>query len=103
MSGIPAETLRYQIWNNPKNDSSLRLTMHGFDFVTRGLKLTNYRFELEEPLTNKNLLQLEKHFQGMYFLLKNRSFFAFDEDEASMLVLMNSNLKNYLENLENTT
>ena len=76
--------------------------MEGFTFATTVLKLTSYKFELDTPLSNKHLLQLEKHFQGMYYLLKGKIFFTFDEQEASMLVLMNNDLKNYLENLENT-
>ena len=64
------------------------------------VKLKTYKFELPEPLNNKNLLQLERYFQGMYYLQKNQVIVVFDEQEASMLTLYGGDLKSYLNNLE---
>jgi hypothetical protein len=55
---------------------------------------------MDEPLTNKNLLQLERYFQGMYYLQKNQVIVVFDEQEASMLTLYGGDLRSYLNNLE---
>jgi len=94
--------LIYQLWNNPKDNRSLRLSINGFRFVTSELKLTAYKFEVDTPLTNKNLLQLERYFQGMYFILRDK-LFVFDEAEASMITLMDGDIVKYLLNLESTS
>lgn len=67
------------------------------------LKIESYEFPLSEPLTNYNLLQLDRYFQTMYYILNNKKFFLFDESEASMLSLMGGDLKTYLDNLEINT
>ena len=102
-ANVPAAdqlTLKYRIWFNPTEDSSLRLTLEGYRFVTKDVKLQSYGFELEEPLTNRNLLQLERYFQSVYYLFKNTKIVVFEESEATMLALHSGDLKTYLENLE---
>ena len=94
--------ISYQIWNNPKDPNSLRLSTLGFKFITNDLKFQAYKFDLNPPLTNRNLLQLERYFQGMYFILRDK-FFVFDEAEASMINLMSGNLVAYLNNLESNS
>lgn len=91
--------LSYIIWNNPKNPTSLRLSLSGYNFVVKELKINSYKFEVNPPLTNKNLLQLERYYTGMYFILANK-FVVFDEQDASMLSLINGDLQTYLKNLE---
>lgn len=100
LSGIHASKLVYQIWNNPKDDSSLRLSLNGYKFVAHDLKLKSYKFEFERPLANKHLLQLERLFQGVYYLIGAHKIVVFDEQEASMLSLMDGNLTAYLNNLD---
>ena len=95
-----AQDLRYQIWLNPTDNNSLRLSLEGYRFLVQEVKLKTYKFELLEPLTNKNLLQLERYFQGMYYLQKNQVIVVFDEQEATMLTLYGNDLKSYLTNLE---
>ena len=94
--------LIYTVWNNPKDKHSLRLSMQGFRFVCQELKLTAYKFEVDRPFTNRNVLQLERYFQGMYFILSN-CLFVFDEAEASMINLMDGDIITYLNNLESTS
>ena len=95
-----AQDLRYKIWVNPTDNNSLRLSLEGYRFLVQVVKLKTYKFELPEPLNNKNLLQLERYFQGMYYLQKNQVIVVFDEQEASMLTLYSGDLKSYLNNLE---
>ena len=66
------------------------------------LKMQSFEFELPANLTNQNLLQLERHFGGMYFLLKRQKLIVFEEQEAMMMTLHGNDLKNYLEHLEST-
>jgi len=99
MSGIHPSKLAYAIWNNPKDPHSLRLSVSGYHHVVTYCGCKSYNFEVDPPLTNRNLLQLERYFQGMYFILRDK-FVVFDESEASMINLMGGNVAAYLSNLE---
>jgi hypothetical protein len=90
-------------WKNPTDPNSLRLTLAGLQFVKAVLKLTSYDFALSDELTNHNLLQLERQFKGMYYLLKRQKIIVFEEEEALMLTLYGNNLKQYLDTLESTS
>ncbi len=103
MSGHHPGRLRYSLWFNPNNESSLRLSLQGHKFLIQELKLKTYKFELSRILVNKHLLMLERHFQGVYYLLGVDKIVVYDEQEASMLTLMNGDLATYLENLESNT
>lgn len=103
MSGKHPSKLRYAIWNNPKDPNSLRLSLAGYKFLVQDLKLKCYAFDFELPLANKHLLQLERLFQGMYYLIGAHKIIVFDEQEAAMLSLMDGDLKTYLQNLESNT
>ena len=77
--------------------------MVGYKFLLEKVKIAGYDYKLSSPLSSKNLLQLERYFQGPYFLLQNKKIIVFDELEASMLSLMDGDLRSYLENLEINT
>lgn len=98
----PASQLHYHLWNNPKDTVSLRLSLSGYTILKKN-GIQSYLFELNEPLTNRHLLQLERHFPGMYFLFKAQKITVYDEQDASMLALMGGDLRGYLENLELNT
>lgn len=87
-------------WKNPTDDHSLRLSLAGLQFVKAVLNLQSYEFNLPEELTNHNLLQLERQFKGMYYLLKRQKIIVFEEEEALMLTLHSGNLKAYLDSIE---
>jgi len=102
-ASIPVQQLsiwQQRIWFNPTDNQSLRLNMVGYKFILENVKVTGYDYKLSSPLSSKNLLQLERYFQGPYFLLQNKKIIVFDEAEASMLSLMDGDLRTYLENLE---
>lgn len=94
--------LHYKIWYNPTDENSLRLTLEGLRFLISELKLKSYEFELETPLKNKHLIQLERYFQSVYYLMKKK-IIVFDEEEAVMLSLHANDLPTYLKNLESTS
>ena len=103
---IPLQQLsawQQRIWFNPIDNQSLRLNMVGYKFLLEKVKIAGYDYKLSSPLSSKNLLQLERYFQGPYFLLQNKKIIVFDEAEASMLSLMDGDLRTYLENLEINT
>lgn len=98
----PASQLQYHLWNNPKDLVSLRLSLSGYTILKKN-GIQSYLFELNDPLTNRHLLQLERHFPGMYFLFRAQKITVYDEQDASMLALMGGDLRGYLENLELNT
>lgn len=103
MGGKHPDKLRYAVWNNPKDPHSLRLSLAGYKFLVGDLKLKSYKFELKRILANKHLLTLDRHFQGMYYLIGADKIVVFDEQEAAMLSLMDGDLVGYLENIESNT
>ena len=92
--------LQLRWWKNPTDDGSLRLSLQGLQFVKAVLKLQSYEFALPEELTNHHLLQLERQFKSMYYLLKRQKIIVFESEEATMLTLYGNDLKSYLDNLE---
>lgn len=98
----PAE-LKF-LWHNHTDDTSIRLSMTGYQFIIKELKLQTYQFELDKPLSNKNLLQLERLFPGPYYYWsRTAKFIVLDEQDASWLQLMAGDLATYLDNLESNT
>lgn len=105
-SNIPVQQLstwQRRIWFNPVDNESLRLNLVGYQFLMDNVKLKGYEYKLKSPLSSKNLIQLERYFQGPYYLFQNKKIIVFDETEASMLSLMDGDLRTYLENLEINT
>ena len=92
--------LQLRWWKNPTDDTSLRLSLAGLQFVKAVLKLQSYEFALPEELTNHHLLQLERQFKSMYYLLKRQKIIVFESEEATMLTLYGNDLKSYLDSLE---
>lgn len=92
------------LWHNFTDSNSLRLSMTGYQFLIKEIKVKAYVFELERPLTNRNLLQLERLFPGPYYYWSRTSkFIVFDEQDAVWLELQGSDLSTYLENLQSST
>lgn len=99
----PVADLKH-IWQNFTNDASLRLSILGFQFLVNDLKLKAYYFSLDKPLTNKNLIQLERFFPGPYYYWSRTSkFIVFDEQDAMWLELQANDLAAYLDKLELNT
>ena len=94
------QDFRKAVWWNFTDDNSLRLTAFGFRFLVKILNIKHYSFTLKQRLANKNLIQLERYFPGVYCLHRNELIIVFDESDASMLALLDGDLKTYLENLE---
>jgi len=102
-AGIPiamTTDMQRRWWKNPTDNTSLRLSLAGLQFVKAQLKLTSYDFALPAELTNQNLLQLERQFNSMYYLLKREKIIVFEEDHAMMLTLHSNDLVSYLNNIE---
>ena len=86
-------------WFNGINSDSLRLSKTGVQWFDENAKFGFYLIKLSNPVTGKQMLQLEKFFDWPYFLT-NKSIYLLDEATFIMLQLYSGNLAQYLDNLE---
>lgn len=95
------QDIRASIFFNPVNHWSMRLTEAGFYYIKNVLDHIAYDFRLPKKITPLVLIQLEKYIQYPYYIQNLKRIYVFDEMTAVMLNLHNSDLENYLSNLEN--
>lgn len=102
-SGLPLIKFKNIIWFNNSNNSSLRLTLNGFSFLTKECKLKSFCFNIEGLITNKLLLQLERYYPSFYFLMPSQGkLYTFDDEYTATLILMDGDIKTLLRNYENS-
>jgi hypothetical protein len=90
-----------QIWQNPLNPDSLRLTSQAYSILTKYENNKNYPFKFEVAMTNRMLLQLDHLMTAPYYIGSRKQIQLFGEADAIMLQLHSNNLAQYLENLAN--
>lgn len=88
-----------QIWRNILNSNSLRLTVGAYNQLRKNKQTVFYEFKLEE-MTNLQLLQLDRLLKSPYFIKSRKQIQLMGEEDAIMLQLNGSNLKQYLDNLD---
>jgi hypothetical protein len=91
------------LWFNPTNPYSMRLTKSGWNHLCHHLDLIDYKFTLKDKISPKNLLQLERYIRFPYYVQTLRQIHIFDESTALMLTLNSNNLQKYLNDLESQT
>ena len=91
-----------QVWQNPLNPDSLRLTSQAYSVLTKYENKTNYPFKFEVAMTNLMLLQLDRLMTEPYYIGSRKQIQLFGEADAIMLQLHGNNLAQYLENLANS-
>ena len=92
--------LHLVVWKNPSNPNSLHLTSAGWALVVK-LRMTVYKYEFNEHLTGKVLLQLDRYLQGPFHVYGNgRRLAILDEQDHIMLELHAGNITKYLDDLE---
>jgi hypothetical protein len=98
-------TLRRTIWFTPTDDDSLRLTFNGVQFLMKaGYSATIVQLKTSHPLghlTNRNLLELDRYYPSVYFVSQTKNLYIFDEECASMLLLLDGDLDRYIAMLKN--
>jgi hypothetical protein len=87
-------------WWNYTNPSVLRLNKFGIQFVKNHAKIPTYHFEITQPLTNKNLIQLSRIFTCPYYIKGLKEITLLGEQESVMLKLHADNLQQYLDTLQ---
>lgn len=93
---------RFQIFFNPLNVRSLRLTKIGYNIFEALVDLKIYRFQLQKGLLPKSILQLERNMTMPYYIQGLHNFHTFDEQLAIILTLNQGNLQFYLNSVEET-
>ena len=86
-------------WYNPLNPHSLRLTAVAHNILRKNNAISSYKFNLDQRILPKTLLQLERHFTGPYFIISPNAIVLYGETEVMMLALHGNNLQQYLDNL----
>jgi hypothetical protein len=93
---------QYTWWYNPTNRYSLRLTKLGHKWFSGVAKISTYHVGLgDQMIYPKQLLQLERLFTAPYYIQTLKKLWVYSETDYIMLQLHGSDLKAYLDNLEN--
>jgi hypothetical protein len=90
------------IWRNILNPNSLRLTVGAHNTLRKNKQIVFYQFKLELEMSNLQLLQLDHLLTSPYYVKSRKQIELLGEEDAIMLQLNGSNLKQYLENLNNS-
>ena len=85
-----------QAWRNPLNSTSLRLSISGFKLVQH--KFKHYEIKINNKITPRVLLLLEKGLKVPYYIKDLTNIFVFDQDVAVLLTLYSGDLESYLIN-----
>jgi hypothetical protein len=88
-----------QVWHNPTNPDSLRLTTEAYSALVKYECKTCYSFKLNEKMTNLMLLQLDRLMTAPYYIRSRHFLELFGEADAIMLNLHANNLAQYLNTL----
>lgn len=99
-SGPRFKQFKQSLWQNPLDENSLRLSLYGFGYAKNECKLPSWEFKLSVAVSNKNIIQLERYYPGVYCLHKREKFIVFDEEQATMITLYGDDISQYLVNLE---
>ena len=87
------------VWRNILNPNSLRLTVGAYNAIRKNKQTVFYEFKLDE-MTNLQLLQLDRLLKSPYFIKSRKQIQLMGEEDAIMLQLNGSNLKQYLNHLD---
>lgn len=85
------------LWQNPTQKNSLRLSNYGFKMVTMLTTMEPFEIKITEKIKPKQLILLEKHFSGPYYIKNLNTIVVFGQDEIVALTLRDGNLHQYLD------
>ncbi len=88
-----------QIWQNPTNPDSLRLTTEAYSVLTKYECVPSYPFKFTESMSNRMLLQLDRLMTAPYYIGSRKQIQLLGEADAIMLSLHANDLARYLNNL----
>lgn len=91
------EQIYHLIWYNPINARSYRLTQFAFSILSK--KYPVYSYSLDELISNRVLLELEKNFKFPYFIHGRRQISLFTDTDVVMVELLGGDIMQYLHRL----
>lgn len=94
---VPVDRIR-ELWFNPLNPQSLRLTKFGLQIATVRAELTTYAVDLDVSIRPKHFLLLEKACTSPYYVKKLNHLVLFDQETAVMIQLHAGNFDAYFSN-----
>ena len=91
------EKIYHLIWFNPLNPNSYRLTQFAFSILNK--KYPVYSYSLDNMISNRTLLDLEKNFKFPYYLHGRKQISIFTDNDAVFIELLGGNILEYLTKL----
>lgn len=95
---VPVDRFR-ELWFNPLNPRSLRLTKFGLQIATARAELANYPVDLDVKILPKHFLLLEKACVSPYYVMKLDRLVVFDQETAVMIQLHAGNFDAYFSSI----
>ena len=88
-------------WMNIRNDSGLRLTLNGYNILTKILKMTGYEVDINPAhITKRTILQLDRQLSAPYYISVKKAgapkIVLFSSREAMMASLY-GDIRSWLE------
>ena len=87
-----------ELWFNPLNHASLRLTKFGLQMASARAGLTNYVVGLDTKILPRHFLLLERACRSPYYIKKLNELVVFDEQTAVMIELHAGDFTAYFTN-----
>ena len=88
-----------ELWFNPLNPTSLRLTKFGFQVAGAKAGLSNYPVILDVKIKPKHFLLLERACWAPYYVNRLDNLVVFDQETAVMIQLHAGNFDAYFSNI----
>lgn len=95
---VPVDRFR-ELWFNPLNPHSLRLTKFGLQIATARAELANYAVDLDVKILPRHFLLLEKACTSPYYVMKLDRLVVFDQETAVMIQLHAGNFDAYFSSI----
>jgi len=95
----------HEWWHTPLSPVGLRLTHTGAVFLKKTLNLSHYTCTIKKDYqhTLRLILSMNKHFASPFYFYEaggSKKIECFGETDATMLIMMDGDLQQYLENFE---
>jgi hypothetical protein len=94
---VPADRIR-ELWYNPLNPQSLRLTKFGLQIATVRADMITYLVDLDVKILPKHFLLLERACASPYYVKKLDELIVFDQQTAVMIQLHAGDFDAYFSN-----
>ena len=88
--------VKYIIWFNPLNSSSLRLSKEGYYYFANRANFVFYNHNLKNKLSPLNLVQMERHMKCPYYINNLTKVSLIEQSISMVLSLYDNDLQRFL-------